>query len=37
MVVKKDACVKEKNMVVRKNSKNKMDVAREENGERLIK
>ena len=34
-----DVCVKEKrenNMVVRKNSKKKMDVAKEENGERLI-
>ena len=32
-----DACVKENNMLVRKNSKKKMDVAKEENGERLIK
>ena len=37
MLVKKDAWVKENNMVVRKNSKKKMDVAKEENGERLIK
>ena len=37
MVVKKDACVKENNMVVRKHSKKKMDVAKEENGERFIK
>ena len=37
MVVKKDACVKSNNMVVRKNSKKKADVAKEENGERLIK
>ena len=32
-----DVCVKGKNMVVKKNSKKKMDVAKEENGERLIK
>ena len=32
-----DVCVKEKNMVVKKNPKKKMDVAKEENGERLIK
>ena len=32
-----DAGAKENNMVVRKNSKKKMDVAKEENGERLIK
>ena len=32
-----DARVKENNMVFRKNSKHKMDVAKEENGERLIK
>ena len=32
-----DARVKESSMVVMKNSKNKMDVAKEENGERLIK
>ena len=37
MEVKKDACVKENNMVVRKTSKNKMDVAKEVNGEMLIK
>ena len=39
MVVKKDASVKSDNMVhvVRKNSKKKADVAKEENGERLIK
>ena len=30
-------CVKETNMVVKKNSKKKVDVAKEENGERLIK
>ena len=30
-------CVKEKSMVVKNNSKKKMDVAKEENGERLIK
>ena len=30
-----DVCVKEKNMVVKKNSKKTMDVAKEENGERL--
>jgi hypothetical protein len=32
-----DVCVKGKNMVVKKNSKKKTDVAKEENGERLIK
>ena len=32
-----DVCVKETNLVVRKNSKKKADVAKEENGERLIK
>ena len=32
-----DVCVNENNMVVRKNSKKKMDVAKEDNGERLIK
>ena len=37
MLVKEDACVKSNNMVVRKNSKKKADVAKEENGERLIK
>ena len=37
MVVKKDACVKENNMALKKNSKKKMDVAKEENGEMLIK
>ena len=37
MVVKKDACVKSHNMIVRKNSKKKADVATEESGERLIK
>ena len=31
------AYVKENNMVVKKNSKKKMDVAKEENRERLIK
>ena len=37
MVVKKDACVKSNNMVVRKSLETKADVAKEENGERLIK
>ena len=37
MLFKKDAWVRENNMVVRKNSKKKADVAKEENGERLIK
>ena len=37
MVVKKDASVKSNNMVVRKNLKKKADVAKEENGKRLIK
>ena len=32
-----DGYVKENNMVVMKNSKKKMDVTKEENGERLIK
>ena len=32
-----DVCVKGKNMVVKKNSKKKTDVAKGENGERLIK
>ena len=36
MVVKKDASLKSNNMVVRKNLKKKADVAKEENGERLI-